>query len=436
MNTSKLIIPGGSASGTLSVPGDKSISIRAVLLSAIADGVSNLSGLSEGGDVVSAIKCTQQLGIEIHKNGDGSVTIYGNGLRGFKPTNYSLDCSNSGTTARLLTGILSGQHHSYTVTGDDSLQKRPMERIITPLRRMGASIKCLEKEGFIPYRITPTDLHTIHYTMPIASAQVKSAILLAGLYAQGTTIIKEPTLSRNHTEMMFTARGVDISINTTQKEISLSPGKTIFPANVHIPGDISGAAFFIVLATILPDSHIIIKNVGINPTRTGILEVLQMMGAHITITNHHSIGGEETADIEVHSEDLYGTQISGEIIPRIIDELPIVAVAGAFAEGTTIIRDAQELRVKETDRINAICVNLRKMGTAIEEYQDGLLIRGKTGFNAAHFDSFNDHRIAMAFGVAGTVLNGESTIEGSEWADISFPGYFSLLNYVRGIPSN
>jgi len=433
MNTYETIIPGGSASGTITVPGDKSITIRAVLLSAIADGVSRIIGISSGGDVVSAIQCIQQLGIKIEKNGETSLTIYGNGMHGFHTSEKPLFCSNSGTTVRLLSGILAGQRHTYIMTGDDSLKKRPMNRVTIPLRQMGAHIHYLEDDGFLPYRIQPAALNGISFSMPVASAQVKSAVLLAGLYAQGKTVIKEPVQSRNHTEIMLAVRGVEIDINKVKNEITLTPPEIILPAEISIPGDISSAAFFIVLASLLPNSYLVIHNVGINPTRTGILDILHSMGADFTINNRRLVSGEETADIEVRSSELYGAEICGDIIPRIIDELPIIAAAGAFADGITVIKDAQELRVKETDRIAALYVNLQKMGTTVEECPDGLIIKGKTGFKPAQFESFSDHRIAMAFAVAAAVLHGESVIHGSNWADISFPGFFTLLNRVRGI---
>lgn len=431
MNKTEKIEPGGCAKGNITVPGDKSISIRAVLLSAIAEGTSQISGLGRGGDVLSAIKCIKQLGIEAEFRENGRLRINGGGLYGLIPAGEPLDCGNSGTTLRLLTGILAGQQKKYVLTGDASLQQRPMDRIITPLRSMGANIECLESEGKIPYIVHPSKLHSISYTLPVASAQVKSAVLLAGLYAKGNTTVIEPVPSRNHTELMLSSRGVNFTINENQKQISLADIRKINSQDMLIPGDISGAAFFIVLASLLPGSRLFIDNAGINNTRTGIIDILKNMGADIAFHNRRNFGGEDATDLEIKYARLKGIEISGEIIPRVIDELPILTVAAACAEGKTVIRDASELRVKETDRIRALHLNLRKMGVQVEELPDGLIIYGSSSLKGAELESFGDHRIAMAFAVAASVADGASVIKDSQWADISFPGFYNLLNHVR-----
>ncbi len=433
MGNAQKIVSGGAAHGSIHVPGDKSISIRAVLLAAIADGTCRIHGLGTGEDIRSALNCIAELGIHTEYPDDSQVFVKGKGLYGFQPVNRPIDCGNSGTTLRLLTGILAGQGSTYCLTGDDSLRQRPMDRIMVPLREMGALFECPGTEGMLPYTIMPSELHPVAYTMPVASAQVKSAIILAGLYAKGTTTVIEPVSSRDHTERMLASCGVAIETEKNENRISVSGIATVQPFDCTVPGDISGAAFFAVLACLLPDSHITIKNVGMNNTRTGVIDVLRAMGAKIREENAHSAAGEETADLSVVTSNLKGVEIRGEIIPRIIDELPIIAIAGTFASGKTIIRDAGELRVKETDRIHALCVNLRKMGVEVDELSDGLIIQSNENRHCAEFDSFGDHRIAMAFAVAGAVLEGESIIHNGQWADISFPGFYTSLDSIRNM---
>ena len=425
------IVPGGSAQGTIHIPGDKSISIRAVLFAALADGVSSIRGLGSGEDIQSALNCVQKLGIYTETSGSNSIIIEGNGLYGFNSIQEKLDCGNSGTTLRLLTGILAGQRNSLELTGDASLQQRPMNRILIPLRKMGADIICSGTDGNLLYTVNSAQLQPITYELPVASAQVKSAVLLAGLYAHGTTTVIEPLPSRDHTERLLSSCGVPVQTETSTNSISITGIDSLMPFDLTIPGDISGAAFFAVLACLLPGSHLTIKNVGMNKTRTGIIDVLRLMGADIEEHSATVTGGEEIADLVIKSSKLKGITISGDIIPRVIDELPIIAVAGAFSEGKTEIRDAQELRVKETDRIHALCKNLENMGVDVEELSDGLIISSNRNRHSAEFDSFGDHRIAMAFAVAGTALDGNTSIKEGHWANISFPGFYDLINSIR-----
>lgn len=432
----KTIIPGGSAAGTMSVPGDKSISIRAILLSSIADGKSTIRGLGAGEDVQSALGCIRQLGIKVKKLSSNIISIFGNGLYGFSCTDEPLNCGNSATTLRLLSGILAGQKKTFYLTGDESLRRRPMKRILDPLRKMGAVVRCTETDDAVPYSIHPAVLKPLNYDLPVASAQVKSSILLAGLYAQGETTVREPMQSRDHTELMLSACGVDLSVKKELLEITVNGVEKISALDLTVPGDISGAAFFILLATLLPGSRLLIENVGVNSTRAGVIDTLRSMGADIKLLNERTMDNEKLADIKVRSARLVGTVVEGDQIPAMIDELPIVAVAAAFAEGTTIIRDAKELRVKETDRIKALSVNLEKMGAHVEELPDGIIIHGGHALHNAEFESFGDHRIAMAFAVASTAIEGRSTMKDSEWADVSFPGFFDHLDKVRGISFN
>lgn len=436
MDNHEKITPGGVVNGSINVPGDKSISIRAILLSSISEGKCIISGLSNGEDVKSAINCIKQLGIESYNDKMGNLVVNGKGMKGYNSLSKELDCGNSGTTLRLLAGLLAGQDNKYTLTGDESLKKRPMNRIIAPLRKMNAQIECIDSEGSLPFTVGSSLLKSIQYDLPVASAQVKSAILFAGLYAEGSTSVVENKRTRNHTELMMNACGVEVKTDEAKKKITVKGLKKIIPLSISIPGDISGAAFFIVLSTLLPGSSLTIRNVGLNPTRSGVIDILRDMGANISITNKRLAGYEETGDLEIKSAELTGITIKGSTIPLVIDELPIIAVAGAFAKGKTVIKDAAELRVKETDRIHALCFNLRKMGVTIEENPDGLVIFGNGRLHSSDFDSFGDHRIAMAFAVAACVLKGKSIINGSDWADISFPGFYDLLNSIRGVSQN
>lgn len=405
------------ASGTIRVPGDKSISHRAVMLGALADGRTEITGFLRGADCLSTIDCFRNMGIEINIDGE-NVTVFGKGLHGLKAPEKMLYTGNSGTTTRLLCGILAGQPFNSSITGDASIQKRPMKRVTEPLRLMGADIE----NEFCPLYIKGSSLHGIDYKMPVASAQVKTAVILASLYADGETVIHETEKSRDHTELMLGAMGAGIKVRGL--DISIEKTDSLLPVCAEIPGDISSAAFFMVLGLILPNSEITITNVGINPTRTGIIDVLQDMGADITLENIRSSAGESTADITVRSSSLKGTEIGGEIIPRLIDELPIIAVASVFADGKTVIKDAQELKVKETNRIRAVADEFKKCGIDITETDDGMIINGGKSIHGADFKTYGDHRMAMSLTVLAQLADGGSTIDDSECACVSYPSFF------------
>ncbi|MFC1555543.1 3-phosphoshikimate 1-carboxyvinyltransferase [candidate division KSB1 bacterium] len=425
----QIIESGGKAAGSIDSPGDKSISIRSVLFASIADGISRVDGLGTGEDILSAVSCVKQLGINVEKMSENRLTIHGKGLRGFEPSSEPIYCGNSGTTMRLLAGILAGQKRAYTLSGDESLNTRPMKRIIDPLKEMGSGINSSENNGCAPLKIEPSGIRGITYHLPVASAQVKSAILLSGLYSRNKTTVIEPAPSRDHTELMLASQGVDIDISGNT--ITLSPPSHLNSFEMSVPGDISGAAFFMVLGALLPDSDITIRNTGINETRSGIIDVLTRMGAKIELLNRRISSGEPVADIRVRHSQLRSVTISGEEIPKLIDEIPVIAVAAAAAQGITVIKDAKELRVKETDRISAVCENLMKMGADIEEKEDGMIINGGNKLRGTQIESYGDHRIAMAFAIAGTIADNSTEITGSEWADISYPGFFEILENLR-----
>lgn len=405
------------ASGTIKVPGDKSISHRAVMLGALAGGTTEITGFLQGADCLSTIDCFRNMGIDIDVNGE-NVTVHGNGLNGLKAPEQMLYTGNSGTTTRLLCGILSGQNFDSSITGDASIQKRPMKRVTEPLSLMGAKIK----NDYCPLYIQGSSLHGINYTMPVASAQVKTAIILASLYADGETVIHEIEKSRDHTELMLSAMGADI--HTDGLDIHIKKTGLLEPVNVDVPGDISSAAFFMVLGLIMPNSEITVTNVGVNPTRTGIIDVLHDMGANIKLENLRSSAGESVADITVSSSALHGTTISGDIIPRLIDELPIIAVAAVFADGQTVIKDAEELKVKETNRIRAVVDELSKCGVDITETDDGMIINGGKNIHGADFKTYGDHRMAMSLTVLAQLANGECTLDDSDCACVSYPSFF------------
>ena len=416
--------------GTITVPGDKSISHRAVMLGALSKGTSHITGFLNGDDCLSTISCFSQMGIEIETDGR-NVTVHGKGLHGLKKPDNILDVGNSGTTLRLMTGILSAQNFMCGVTGDSSIQKRPMDRVIAPLSLMGADISGTSKNGKLcaPLTITGKKLRSIEYMLPVASAQVKSAVILAGLYAEGDTTVVEPEPTRDHTEIMLNCLGADIS--RTGNKIICRPVKELYAADISVPADISSAAYFITAGIICPESCITIKNVGINPTRTGILDVYGQMGADIVLSNEKTVCGERTADITVKTSQLKGTVIGGGIIPRLIDEIPVIAAAACFASGRTIIKDAQELKVKETNRIKTVVEELSKMGADIQETDDGMVINPAGNLKGAVCESHSDHRIAMSTAVAGLMASGETVIYGAECVDISFPGFFELLDSLH-----
>lgn len=414
-----------SLRGTLTVPGDKSISHRSVMFGALADGLTEVTLFLSGADCLSTISCFRQMGIDIERK-DTHVLIHGKGLHGLTAPDRILDAGNSGTTVRLLSGILAGQSFDSTITGDASIQKRPMKRIMTPLGRMGASVTSVNGNGCAPLAIYGQPLHGIHYESPVASAQVKSCILLAGMYADDITYVTEPAISRDHSERMLSYFGADIRTEGTTA--SIRPNPVLTGRSIAVPGDISSAAYFIAAALIVPNSEILLKNVGINPTRDGLLRVCKAMGADITIVSEDTTGAEPCADLLIRSSSLKGTTVEGEIIPTLIDELPVVAVMAAFADGTTVIRDAAELKVKESDRIAVMTENLRRMGADVEPTDDGMIIHGGKPLHGATIDPYQDHRIAMSFAVAALAADGETDILDPECVRISYPAFFSDLD--------
>lgn len=416
--------------GEITIPGDKSVSHRSVMFGSIANGTTEIHNYLQGVDCLSTIFCFQKMGIDIENKGD-VVLVHGHGLHGLKKPDCILDCGNSGTTIRLISGILAAQDFDVTLTGDSSIQKRPMKRITEPLSLMGADIQSLHQNDCAPLRITGKPLQGIHYTSRVASAQVKSAILLAGLYAEGTTRVTEPYVSRNHTEIMLKQFGADV--RTEETTAIIQPAKELYGSLVKVPGDISSAAFFIAAGLMVPNSEILIKNVGTNPSRDGIIQVCRNMGADITLLHEQRDIGEPTADILVKSSSLHGTTISGSIIPTLIDELPMIAAMACLADGETIIKDAAELKVKESNRIEIMVNNLTAMGADVEETDDGMIIHGGKPLHGAVIDSKLDHRIAMTFAVAGLCADGETKILGAECANISYPGFYDDLKslYLR-----
>lgn len=411
-------------SGELTVPGDKSISHRSIMLGSLAKGTTEVTGFLQGADCLSTIACFSKMGVEIENKND-IVLIKGRGLRGLTKPVDTLDVGNSGTTTRLMSGILAAQDFSCRVNGDASIQKRPMKRIMTPLSMMGADIKSELDNGCAPLLINGKTLHGISYESPVASAQVKSAVLFAGLYADGETSVIEPAVSRNHTELMFEAYGVDINVDG--KRVTVKPAEELFARKVDVPGDISSATYFIVAAAITPNSCVTVKNVGVNPTRDGIIKVCEMMGADITVEKMSGDVVEPTADITVKTSDLKGCTIGGDIIPTLIDEIPAIAILACFAEGDTIIKDAQELKVKESNRIDVMVNNLKAMGADIEATEDGMIIHGGKALHGATIDSKLDHRVAMSFAIAALNADGDTEILGSECVDISYPGFYKDL---------
>ena len=419
-----------SIEGEIRVPGDKSISHRSLILSSIAEGESKIEGLLEAEDCLSTMGIMRKLGIEITKDGEGSYTVQGKGLDGLEESDDVLDCGNSGTSMRLLAGLLASQDFYSVLTGDHSLRKRPMQRIIGPLSRMGAQIWA-RKGGLAPLSIHGQSLSSLEYKLPVASAQLKSSILLAALKTEEETVIIEPAVSRDHTERMLIGAGIDLEIEDDKIRLKKSQHRKLNPFNIKVPGDISSAAFFITAALIAEEGELLIENVGINHTRSGFLEVVEAMGGDIELLNKKEEGGEPTADILVRPSKLHGTEVGGEIIPRLIDEVPIISVLAAFAEGETVIRDAEELRVKETDRIAAVAAEFEKLGIEIEEYEDGLVIPGSEEVEGGiKVKSYHDHRIAMSLAVLGLRTQKGLTIEGSEIINTSFPGFNELLQSI------
>lgn len=415
--------------GTISIPGDKSISHRAVMFGSLAKGTTHITNFLSGADCLATIDCFRAMGVEIEQDGT-EVTVHGNGLHGLKKPEKQLDVGNSGTTTRLISGILCGQDFEVTLSGDESLNKRPMGRIVKPLTMMGAEIESINGDGCAPLRINGKPLKAVHYESPVASAQVKSAVLLAGLYADGKTSVTEPALSRNHTELMLESFGVQVLTEGTTA--SVIPPKEMTATDIAVPGDISSAAFFIAAGLVTPDSCITLKQVGINPTRNGIIKVCEAMGANLTMSNVKDDNGEPTADITVKTSRLKGTEIGGELIPTLIDEIPVIALMAAFAEGETVIKDAAELKVKESNRIDLTVDNLVKMGVDAEATDDGMIIRGGNPLKGVSVYCKYDHRIAMTFSIAGINAEGTTVIEDAECVDVSYPNFYEQLHMLAG----
>ena len=413
-----------SLKGEVTIPGDKSISHRAVMFGSLAEGTTEVTNFLQGADCLSTISCFRKLGIQIENTAE-RILIHGKGLHGLSESSETLDTGNSGTTTRLISGILAGQSFTTFLNGDASIQTRPMKRIMTPLSMMGADITSLNGNNCAPLRICGGHLHGITYQSPVASAQVKSCVLLAGLYADAPTSVTEPVLSRNHTELMLAGFGAKVTSSDTTATIEPEPD--LKGMKIEVPGDISSAAYFIAAGLIIPNSEILVKNVGINPTRDGILRVAKEMGGDITILNEKISGGEPTCDLLVRSSSLKGITVGGEIIPTLIDEIPMIAVMACFAEGTTIIKDAQELKVKESNRIDTVVTNLKAMGAHIEATDDGMIIEGGYPLHGAVIDSHLDHRIAMSFAVGALGADGETTIEGADCVKISYPEFYESL---------
>ncbi len=416
--------------GEIRIPGDKSISHRCVMFGSIAKGITEVYNFLQGADCLATIRCFRQMGVEIEISNE-RVIIHGNGLHGLRAPSEILDVGNSGTTTRLISGILAGQQFESKLSGDESLNSRPMKRIIAPLTEMGANISSILRNGCAPLYISPGHLHGIHYESPVASAQVKSCLLLAGLYADGETSVTEPSLSRNHTELMLKEFGADIQstheINGTHATASVRPCKELYGQKLTVPGDISSAAYFIAAGLLVPDSEILIRDTGINSTRAGILKVCEDMGGDISLENIRTEGGEQIADIRVRTSRLHGTVIEGDIIPTLIDEIPVIAVMAAAAEGTTIIRDAAELKVKETNRIETVTDNLKAMGCNITATDDGMIIHGGRPLHGATIHTLLDHRIAMAFSIAALIADGTTNILDSKCVDVSYPTFYDTF---------
>ncbi len=423
----RTIRPAGSLSGVLLLPGDKSISHRYAMIAALAEGPSKIVNYSTGADCHSTLGCVEALGIGVREEGT-TVTIEGKGLEGWQRPIGGLDAGNSGSTIRMMSGILAAQPFDSTIFGDESLSKRPMGRVMAPLSEMGARIRA--KDGrFPPLDIQGGPLHPVDYTLPVASAQVKTCVLFAGLFADGETIVREPVRSRDHTEIALREFGADLK--SRKGVITLQGRPTLTGRELVVPSDLSSAAFFLVAALLVPGSHLVIRDVGLNPTRSSLLDFLLSIGAKINILKIESVNGEPIGDIEVRYSPVRGGVIDGDLTAALIDEIPVLAVLGAASENGLTIRDAAELRIKETDRIATVAENFRRMGIEVDVTSDGMHVPGKQRFRAAAFDSFGDHRIAMAFAVAALGCDGESTIDNAEAASISFPEFWSMCISVQ-----
>lgn len=422
-------------SGTVRVPGDKSLSHRAAIFNAIAEGTAVIENFLAGADPLATVSCLRALGVEvvveIEEAWSARVTVHGVGLHGLREPADILNAENSGTTMRLLAGLLAGQPFLSILTGDASLRSRPMGRILQPLRQMGATVYGRDSDRLVPLVIRGGPLHGVHYRSPVASAQVKSSLLLAALYADSPTTVEEPALSRDHTERMLAAMGA--AIRCEGRSVTAKPAVAPLSATSFcIPGDLSAAAFWMVAASLHPEAEIHLPGVGINPTRSGVIDVLRAMGADLELHGERLSGGEPVADITVRSARLHGTHIAGDLVPRAIDEIPVLALAGALADGETVIADAQELRVKESDRIAATAQALRKLGAVVEERPDGLWIKGDARLHGAYCDSAGDHRLAMTLAIAGLLAAGETVIARAESVAVSYPHFWEDLRAVTG----
>ena len=415
--------------GEITPPPDKSISHRALILSSIARGRSSIRNFLRSADTLSTLAAFKALGVSISESDNGEIVIEGKGLHGLKEPEAVIDCGNSGTTMRLLSGLLSGNSFFSVLAGDESLAIRPMGRVIEPLAKMDARIMARKDDKYPPLAIRGGNLNSIRYEMPIASAQVKSAILLAGLYANGETEVVETLRSRDHTERMLRAYGADIEINGLS--IKIKPGAELTDVDFDIPSDFSSAAFIISAAVVVEGSDITVRSVGINPTRTGFLDVIKKMGADIEVKDEREVSGEPVADICVRHSKLKAVEVGAEMVPSLIDEFPVLCVLAAQANGTTRITGAGELRVKECDRIRAMAEGMKKMGVDVEELEDGLVIGGDATLKGAQIQSFGDHRVAMAFSIAALVAEGETAIDEAQAVDISFPGFFDMLAKIK-----
>ena len=413
---------------TLTVSGDKSISHRAVMLGSLATGTTEIEGFLPGEDCLSTIRCFRSMGVQIEQNGS-SVKVFGRGLRELTAPAGILDCGNSGTTTRLLSGVLAAQHFNSVLSGDASIQRRPMKRIMIPLRAMGADITSVSGNDCAPLSVHGKQLYGIHFNSPIASAQVKSAVLLAGLYASGQTTVTEPALSRDHTERMLRSFGAKVLTGNFEDRPSVTVTETqnLYGTEISVPGDISSAAFFLVGASIVPGSEVVLRNVGINPTRDGVISALRAMGAKIEVLDVRNEDSEPAADLLVRYAPLHGTEIGGALIPRLIDELPVLAAAAAVAEGRTVIRDAAELKVKESNRIRTMAEGLSRLGAKVEETEDGLIIDGGAALHGGAVESYSDHRIAMSFAILSLVTDGEVRISDPDCVNISAPTFYEDL---------
>jgi 3-phosphoshikimate 1-carboxyvinyltransferase len=418
--------PGGALHGRLRVPGDKSISHRALLLGALAEGTSTIHGFLPSGDCLATLGCLEALGIVVERESETELTVRGHGLHGLESPTEALNCIRSGTTMRLLAGMMAGQRFDSTLTGDPQLLRRPMGRVVVPLRCMGAVIT--DAEGCAPLAIQGQPLHGMEHRLEIASAQVKSALLLAGLYAEGTTTVSQPGPARDHTERMLAAMGAALTVEGLT--VRLTPPEQLMPLAFTVPGDPSSAAFPLVAALLVPGSEITLEGVGLNPTRTGLLDVLSAMGAQIGVGPVREEGGEPVGEITVRASALVATEVGGDTVVRMIDEFPVFVVAATQAQGTTVVRDATELRVKETDRVATVVAELQKLGAHIEARPDGFVVEGPTVLHGGTVDSHGDHRLGMALAVAGLIAEGGVVVEGAERIVDSFPGFSAMMRAI------